>query len=157
MDVRHQDSNNILLQDYRCVVTIIRQEDVVLDMCDHCSLRPCMCGSSSHMPRDKETSSHKKTKPQSPAPPGAIGRADERAKADKEAQRLEREQAKQRAIQLASTGSAQASIGSRDTTPDASTKSKTAKKTAQSASSIEASTLETGDTPAPKAKATVTG
>ena len=97
----------------------------------------------------------RRQKPQSPAPKGAIGQADDRAKADKEAQRLERDQAKQRNIQLASTGSAKASIRSRDAAPDTFTKPKTAKKTDKSISSIEAPTLETGDTPAPKAKATV--
>ena len=86
---------------------------------------------------------------------GAIGQADDRAKADKEVQRLERDQAKQRAIQLASTGSAKASIGSRDAASDTSNKPKTAKKTDKSTSSIEAPTLEIGDTPTPKAKATV--
>ena len=152
---RDQDSSNIMLQDYRRIVTIIRQEDVGLDVHDNCSLRPYVCGSSCHMPRDKESSTRKKTKPQTPAPKGAIGQADDRAKADKEAQHLERDQAKQRAIQLVATGSAKASIGSRDAASDTSTKPKTAKKTDKSTSSIEASTLEIGDTPTPKTKATV--
>ena len=86
MNFREQDSSNIMLQDYRCIVTIIRQEDVDLDVHDNCSLRPCVCGSSCHMPRDKESSAHKKTKPQTLAPKGAISQADDRAKADKEVQ-----------------------------------------------------------------------
>ena len=100
MNLRDQDSSNILLQDYRCVVTIIRQEDVDLGAHDNCSSLPCVCGSSCHMPRDKASSAHKKTKPQPPAPKGAIGQADDRAKADKVAQRLARDQAKLKAYRM---------------------------------------------------------
>ena len=91
MNTRGQDASNILLQDYRCVVTIIRQEDVELGGHDICSSLPCVYGSSCHMRRKKESSAQDKSKPQSLAPPEAIGKADDRAKADKEAQRLERD------------------------------------------------------------------
>ena len=50
MTFRDQDPSNIVLQDYRRIVTIIRQEDVDLDVHDNCSLRPYVCGSSCHMP-----------------------------------------------------------------------------------------------------------
>ena len=43
MNFRDQDSSNIVLQDYRCIVTIIRQEDVDLDVHDNCSSLPCVC------------------------------------------------------------------------------------------------------------------
>ena len=145
MNNRDQDACNIFLQDYRCVVTIIRQEDVELGEHDICSSSPY--GSNSHMPRKKESSAHSKSKPQSLAPAGAIGQADDRAKADKEAQRLERDQAKLKAIQHASTDSAKASIGRRDAAPNTSNTPKTAQKADEPESSIEAPPLEPGDTP----------
>ena len=42
MNFRTQDQSNIFLQDYRCVVTVIRQEDVGVDACDKCYLLPCV-------------------------------------------------------------------------------------------------------------------
>ena len=74
---------------------------------------PFMCGSS-HMPRKEEGSAHKRTKPQTPAPRGDTSLADERVKADRETQRRERGQAKQRALQHASTP-AKASMRDRGT------------------------------------------
>ena len=150
----HQDLPNIFLQDYRCVVTVIRQEDVDVDTCDKCYLLPCVCGSSCHMPRKEEGSAHKRSKPQTPAPQGAIGSADERAKADKEAQRAERSQAKLKALQNA-TDSAKAPMRSQDTASDTSTRQKTAKVTDKPASSAKASSSGAGDAPTPKGKAIV--
>ena len=43
MSFRHQDLPNMFLQDYRCVVTVIRQEDVDVDVCDKCYSLPCVC------------------------------------------------------------------------------------------------------------------
>ena len=154
MNFRDQDQSNIFLQDYRCVVTVIRQEDVGVDAHDKCYLLPCVCGSSCHMPRKEEGSAHKRTKPQTPAPQGAISSADERAKADKEAQRVERSQAKLKALQNA-TDSAKAPMRSQDTASDKSTRQKTAKLTDKPASSTQASSSGTGDTPIPKEKAAV--
>ena len=113
-----------------------------------------VCGSSFHMPRKEEGSAHKRSKPQTPAPTGAIGSADERAKADKEAQRVERSQAKLKALQNA-TDSAKAPMRSQDTASDTSTRQKTAKLTDKPASSKQASSSGAGDAPTPKAKATV--
>ena len=69
MNTRDQDTSNILLQDYRCVVTTIRLEDVELGGHDICSSWPCENGSNCHMPRKKESSAQSKSKPQSPPPP----------------------------------------------------------------------------------------
>ena len=85
-NLRDQGQPNIFLQDYKCVVTVIRQEDVGVDVYDKCYSLLCVCGSSCHMSRKEEGSAHKRTKPQTPAPTGAASSADERAKADKEAQ-----------------------------------------------------------------------
>ena len=71
-----------------------------------------------------------------PPPQGAIGLADERAKADKEAQRVERSQAKLKALQNA-TDSAKAPMRSQDTASDTSTRQKTAKLTDKPASSTQ--------------------
>ena len=101
MDCRNQDQDNIFLQEYRRVVTVIRQEDIGVDVHDERYPMPSMCGSS-HMPRKEEGSAQKRTKPQTPAPKGDISAADERVKADRETQRRERGQAKQRALQHAS-------------------------------------------------------
>ena len=101
MDCSSQDQDNIFLQEYRRVVTVIRQEDIGVDVHDKRSPMPSTCGSS-HMPRKEEGSAHKRTKPQTPTPKGDISLADERAKADRETQRRERGQAKQRALQHAS-------------------------------------------------------
>ena len=154
MNFRDQDRSNIFLQDYRCVVTVIRQEDVGVDAHDKCYSLPCVCGSSCHMLRKEEGCAHKRTKPQTPAPQGAIGSADERAKADKEAQRVERSQAKLKALQNA-TDSAKAPMRSQDTASDKSTRQKTAKLTDKPASSTQASSSGTGDTPIPEEKASV--
>ena len=108
MNLRDQDQPNIFLQDYRCVVTVIRQEDVGVDNHDMCSSPFCGCGSSCQMPRKED------------APKGAASSADERAKADKEAQRVERGQAKLKALQHA-TDSAKAPMWSQDTASDTST------------------------------------
>ena len=43
MNVRTQDQSNIFLQDYRCVVTAIRQEDVGVDAYNKCYSLPCVC------------------------------------------------------------------------------------------------------------------
>ena len=43
MSFREQDQPYIFLQDYRCVVTVIRQEDVSADVCDKCYPLPCVC------------------------------------------------------------------------------------------------------------------
>ena len=101
MDCSNQDQDSIFLQEYRRVVTVIRQEDIGVDVHDKRSPMPFMCGSS-HMPRKEEGSAHKRTKPQTPAPKGDTSLADERVKADRETQRRERGQAKQRALQHAS-------------------------------------------------------
>ena len=101
MDCSNQDQESIFLQEYGRVVTVIRQEDIGVDVHDKRSPMPFMCGSS-HMPRKEEGSAHKKTKPQTPAPKGDTSLADERVKADRETQRRERGQAKQRALQHAS-------------------------------------------------------
>ena len=101
MDCRNQDQGNIFLQEYRRVVTVIRQEDIGVDVHDKRYPMPFMCGSS-HMPRKEEGSAQKRTKPQTPAPKGDTSLADERVKADRETQRRERGQAKQRALQHAS-------------------------------------------------------
>ena len=154
MNLRDQDHSNIFLQDYRCVVTVIRQEDVGVDTHDKCYSLPCVCGSSCHMPRKEEGSAHKRSKPQTPAPQGAIGSADERAKADKEAQRVERSQAKLKALQNA-TDSAKAPMRTQDTASDKSTRQKTAKLTDKPAGSTQASSSGAGDTPIPKEKAAV--
>ena len=144
MNLRDQDQPNIFLQDYRCVVTVIRQEDVGVDVHDKCSSLPCVCGSSCHMPRKEEGSAHKRTKPQTPAPKGATSSADERAKADKETQHVERGQAKLKALQHA-TDSAKAPTRSQDTASDTSTRQKTAKLTNKPASSTQASSSGIGD------------
>ena len=156
MNFRDQDQSNIFLQDYRCVVTVIRQEDVGVDVYDKCYSLPCVCvcGSSCHMPRKEEGSAQGRTKPQTPAPKGATSSADERAKADKEAQRVERGQAKLKALQFA-TDSAKAPMRSQDTASDTSTRPKTAKLTDKTASSTQASSSGTGDTPIPKEKAAI--
>ena len=107
MDCR-QDQDNIFLQEYRRVVTVIRQEDIGVDVHDKRYPMPFMCGSS-HMPRKEEGSAQKRTKPQTPAPKGDTSLADERVKADRETQRRERGQAKQRALQHANV-SAKASM-----------------------------------------------
>ena len=78
----------------------------------------------------------------------------ERAKADKEAQRVERGQAKLKALQHA-TDSAKAPMRSQDTASDTSTGTKTAKLTDKPASSTQASSSGTGDTPIPKEKAPI--
>ena len=114
----------------------------------------CVWGSSCHMPRKEEGSAHKRTKPQPPAPKGATSSADERAQADKEAQRVERGQAKLKALQYA-TDPAKASMRSQDTASDTSTRPKTAKLTDKPASSTQASSSGTGDTPIPKEKAAI--
>ena len=101
MDCSSQDQDSIFLQEYRRIVTVIRQEDIVVDVHDKRSPMPFMCGSS-HMPRKEEGSAHKRTKPQTPTPKGDVSLADERVKADRETQRRERGQAKQRALQHAS-------------------------------------------------------
>ena len=101
MDCSSQDQDSVFLQEYRRVVTVIRQEDIGVDVHDKRSPMPSTCGSS-HMPRKEEGSAHKRTKPQTPTPKGDISLADERAKADRETQRRERGQAKQRALQHAS-------------------------------------------------------
>ena len=101
MDCSNQDQDSIFLQEYRRIVTVIRQEDIVVDVHDKRSPMPFMCGSS-HMPRKEEGSAHKRTKPQTPTPKGDVSLADERVKADRETQRRERGQAKQRALQHAS-------------------------------------------------------
>ena len=101
MDCRNQDQDNIFLQEYRRVVTVIRQEDIGVDVHDKRYPMPVMCGSS-HMPRKEEGSAQKRTKPQTPALKGDTSLADERVKADRETQRRERGQAKQRALQHAS-------------------------------------------------------
>ena len=88
------------------------------------------------------------------APKGATSSADERAKADKEAQRVERGQAKLKALQHA-TDSAKAPMWSQDTASDTSTRQKTAKLTHKPASSTQASSSGTGDTPIPQGKAVV--
>ena len=108
MDCRNQDQGNVFLQEYRRVVTVIRQEDIGVDVHDKCYPMPFMCGSS-HMPRKEEGSAQKKTKPQTPTPRGDVSLADERVKADRETQRRERGQAKHRALQHASV-SAKASM-----------------------------------------------
>ena len=69
MDFRHEGQDNIFLQEYRRVVTVIRQEDIGVDVHDKRYPMPFMCGSS-HMPRKEEGSAQKKTKPQTPAPKG---------------------------------------------------------------------------------------
>ena len=101
MDCRSQDPENIFLQEYGRVVTVIRQEDIGVDIHDKRCPMLFMCGSS-HMPRKEEGSAQKRTKPQTPAPKGDTSLADERVKADRETQRRERGQAKQRALQHAS-------------------------------------------------------
>ena len=101
MDCSNQGQDSIFLQEYRRIVTVIRQEDIVADVHDKRSPMPFMCGSS-HMPRKEEGSAHKRTKPQTPTPKGDVSLADERVKADRETQRRERGQAKQRALQHAS-------------------------------------------------------
>ena len=101
MDCSNQDQDSIFLQEYRRVVTALRQEDIGVDVHDKCFPMPFMCGSS-HMPRKEEGSAHKRTKPQTPAPRGDTSLADERVKADRETQCRERGQAKQRALQHAS-------------------------------------------------------
>ena len=154
MNFRDQDLSNVFLQDYRCVVTVIRQENVDVDACDKCYSLPCVCGSSFHMPRKEEGSAHKRSKPQTPAPTGAISSADERAKADKEAQRAERSQARLKALQNA-TDSAKAPMRGQDTASDTSTRQKTAKPADKQASSTQASSSVAGDTPTPKAKASI--
>ena len=154
MTPREQDLSNVFLQDYRCVVTVIRQENVEVDAHDNCYPLPCVCGSSFHMPRKEEGSAHKRSKPQTPAPPGAISSADERAKADKEAQRAERSQAKLKALKNA-TDSAKAPMRGQDTASDSSTRQKTAKLADKPAGSTQASSSGTGDTPTPKAKASI--
>ena len=98
MDCMNQDQDNVFLQEYRRIVTVIRQEDIGVDVHDKCSPMPFMCGSS-HMPRKEEGSAHKKTRPQTPTPRGDVSTADERVKADRETQRRERAQAKQRMLQ----------------------------------------------------------
>ena len=89
-----------------------------------------------------------------PAPKGATSSADERVKADKEAQRVERGQAKLKALQHA-TDSAKAPTRSHDTASDTSTRQKTAKLTDKPASSTQASSSGTGDAPIPKEKAPI--
>ena len=101
MDCSSHDQDNIFLQEYRRVVTVIRQEDIGVDVHDKHSPMPFVCGSS-HMPRKEEGSAQKRTKPQTPTPRGEVSLADERVKADRETQRRERGQAKQRALQYAS-------------------------------------------------------
>ena len=115
---------------------------------------PYVCGSSCHMPRKEEGSAHKRTKPQTPTPKGDTSTADVRGKADREAQRVERGQAKLKALQYA-TGPASAPIRSHDTASESSTRQKSAKPTDKSASSTQASSPRTGDTPIPKGKASI--
>ena len=86
MDCNSQDQGNIFLQEYRRIVTSIRQEDIGVDVHDKRFPMPSMCGSS-HMPRKEEGSAHKRTKPQTPTPKGDISSTDERVKADRETQR----------------------------------------------------------------------
>ena len=45
MDCRH-DQDNIFLQEYRRVVTVVRQEDIGVDVHDKRCPMPFMCGSS---------------------------------------------------------------------------------------------------------------
>ena len=98
MEGMNQGQDNVFLQEYGRIVTVIRQEDIGVDVHDKRSLMPFVCGSS-HMPRREEGSAHKKTKPHTPTPKGDVSTADERVKADREAQRRERAQAKQRMLQ----------------------------------------------------------
>ena len=112
-----------------------------------------MCGSSCHMPR-REEGSAKRTKPQTPAPQGATSSADERAKADKEAQRTERGQAKLKALQYANNP-AKSPMRSQDTASDTSTRQKAAKLTDKPAGGTQASSSGTGDTPIPKERGTI--
>ena len=119
MDCRNQDQDSIFLQEYRRVVTIIRQEDIGVDVHDKCYPTPSMCGSNG-MPRKEEGSAHKRTKPQTPAPRGDASLADERVKADRKTQRRERGQAKQRALQHANV-SAKASMRGHDTESESTT------------------------------------
>ena len=100
MDGSNQDQGNVFLQEYRRIVTSIRQEELGVDIHDKRSPMPFMCGSS-HMPRKEEGSAHRRTKPHTPTPKGDISSTDERVKADRETQRRERGQAKQRALQHA--------------------------------------------------------
>ena len=100
MDCSSQDQDNVFLQEYRRIVTVIRQEDIGEDVHGKRYPMPSVCGSS-HMPRKEEGSAHRRTKPQTPTPKGDISSTDERVKADRETQRRERGQAKQRALQHA--------------------------------------------------------
>ena len=77
-----------------------------------------------------------------------------KGKADREAQRVERGQAKLKALQYA-TGPAKAPIRSHDTASELSTRQKSAKLTDKPASSTQASSPRTGDTPTPKGKASI--
>ena len=70
MDSKNPNHANLFLQDYRCIVTIFRQEDVSVHVHDKRSPLPYVCGSSCHMPRREEGSAHKRTKPQTPARKG---------------------------------------------------------------------------------------
>ena len=154
MDSRNPNHANLFLQDYRCIVTVIRQEDVSVDVHDKRSPLPYVCGSSCHMPRKEEGSAHRRTKPQTPTPKGDASTADVRGKADREAQRVERGQAKLKALQHA-TDPAKAPIRSHDTASESSTRQKSAKLTDKPASSTQASSPRTGDTPIPKGKASI--
>ena len=154
MDYRTRDHTNLFLQDYRRIVTVIRQEDVGVDVHDKRFPLPYVCGSSCHMPRKEEGSAHKRTKPQTPAPKGDTSTADVRGKADREAQRVERGQAKLKALQYANDP-AGAPIRSHDTASESSTRQKSAKPTDKSVSSTQASSPRTGDSPIPKGKASI--
>ena len=43
MSVRDQGLSSVFLQDYRCIVTVIRQENVDVDALDKCYSLPCVC------------------------------------------------------------------------------------------------------------------
>ena len=120
-----------------------------VDIHDKCSSLPCVCGSSCRMPRKEEGSASKRTKPQTPTPQWATSSADVRAKADREAQRAERGQAKLKALQHAKDP-AKAPMRSQDTASDTSTRQKTAKLTDKPAGSTRVSSPRIGDTPVPK-------
>ena len=152
MSFGDQGQAYMFLQDYRCVVTVIRQEDVDVDIHDKCSSLPYVCGSSCRMPRKEEGSASKRTKPQTPTPQGATSSADVRAKADKEAQRAERGQAKLKALQHPKDP-AKAPMRSQDTASETSTRQKTAKLTDKPAGS----TRESNDWPAKEPKVHTSG
>ena len=61
VDCMNQDQDNIFLQEYRRVVTVIRQEDIGVDVHDKRYPMPFVCGSS-HMPRKEEGSAAEEDK-----------------------------------------------------------------------------------------------